>query len=77
MELQSAVAPIMTTSVATVKKSLPQQDWSNLAQVVYKRTYARKILESVHERTENWEETVRRVIDGNIRKYRGTNLIRR
>lgn len=38
------------------------ESWSNLAKVVYKRTYAR------HEdnKLENWEDTVKRVIKGNI-----------
>jgi ribonucleoside-triphosphate reductase (thioredoxin) len=85
MELQSATAQttkraldlqgITLTGTAPIKESftLPKTlEMSNLAQVVYKRTYARKVDE---ERTENWEETVRRVIDGNIRKYRGTNLL--
>lgn len=48
------------------------KEWSTLAEVTYKRTYARKV---EGDRTENWEETVRRVIDGNVRKYRGTNLL--
>lgn len=47
------------------------KNWSNEAKVVYTRTYARK----KEETRENWEETVRRVIDGNVRKYRGTNLL--
>jgi ribonucleoside-triphosphate reductase len=44
--------------------------WSNLATVVYKRTYARKD----HGRTENWADTVERVIGGNVR---GFNLAER
>lgn len=39
--------------------------WSNLAQVVYKRTYARK-----DEGTpENWSDTIERVIQGNVRGH--------
>ncbi len=39
------------------------QPWSNLANVVYKRTYSRPI----DNRLENWGETVERVIGGNVR----------
>jgi ribonucleoside-triphosphate reductase len=39
--------------------------WSNLAKVVYKRTYARKDTGKL----ENWEETVARVINGNVRGH--------
>lgn len=45
---------------------------SNLAKVVYKRTYSRAV--SVTE-TENWEDTVKRVINGNLDAYRGTSLL--
>jgi ribonucleoside-triphosphate reductase (thioredoxin) len=38
------------------------QDWSNLAKVVYKRTYARKDGGTL----ESWSDTVERVIAGNI-----------
>lgn len=41
------------------------KDWSNLAKVVYKRTYARKDTGSL----ENWTDTVNRVISGNIRGH--------
>jgi len=37
-------------------------NWSNLAKVVYKRTYARKDYGSL----ENWDDTVERVIHGNV-----------
>jgi len=37
-------------------------NWSNLAKVVYKRTYARKDYGAL----ENWEDTVERVIHGNV-----------
>lgn len=47
--------------------------WSNLAKVVYKRTYSRKIEGT--ENTENWSDTVNRVIEGNIGKYRGTTFL--
>lgn len=47
-------------------------DWSNLAKIVYKRTYARP---TTDDKTENWADTVNRVVEGNIGKYRGTNLL--
>jgi len=45
-------------------------DWSNLAKVVYKRTYARKDTGIL----ENWSETVDRVIQGNVRGHNVTEL---
>lgn len=78
MELQSATmqaldySPTLFSQRAIGKVVSETKDWSNLAQVVYKRTYARKVS---GEQTENWEDTVRRVIDGNVRKYRGTELL--
>ena len=50
----------------------PAKDWSNLAKVVYKRTYARKLENGA---TEDWNDTVLRVIDGNVKNYRGTSLL--
>jgi hypothetical protein len=44
------------------------KEWSNLAKVVYKRTYARNDFNKV----ENWEDTVERVIQGNIRNHKVT-----
>ena len=41
------------------------ENWSNVAQVVYKRTYARK--DNGH--MENWSETVKRAIAGNTRNH--------
>ncbi len=41
------------------------KNWSNLAKVVYKRTYARKDSGSL----ENWDDTVGRVIAGNVRGH--------
>src|SRR5581483_7610031 len=38
-------------------------DWSNLAKVVYRRTYAR----TDHGSPETWKQTVERVIRGNLR----------
>ena len=40
-------------------------NWSNLAKVVYKRTYARKDT----GRAEDWKDTVDRVIGGNVRGH--------
>lgn len=40
-------------------------EWSNLAKVVYKRTYARKDF----GRVESWSDTVMRAIRGNIRNH--------
>ena len=39
--------------------------WSNLAKVVYKRTYARKDYGFL----ENWSDTVERVIAGNVQGH--------
>lgn len=47
------------------------KNWSNLAKVIYKRTYSRP----TETGTETWKETVKRVIDGNVAKYRGTELL--
>lgn len=44
------------------------KEWSNLAKVVYKRTYARNDFDKI----ENWEDTVNRVIQGNIRNHKVT-----
>src|SRR6185369_8364271 len=70
LELQKFHEKTSTEGVR-ISASATKKDWSNLAQVVYKRTYARK----KGERTENWNETVLRVIDGNVRNYRGTALL--
>jgi ribonucleotide reductase alpha subunit len=43
----------------------PYENWSNLAQVVYKRTYARKD----NGKLEDWSNTVDRVIAGNVRGH--------
>jgi ribonucleotide reductase alpha subunit len=42
------------------------KEWSNLAKVVYKRTYARNDFDKI----ENWEDTVNRTIQGNIRNHK-------
>lgn len=49
--------------VDEVKKTI-KPHWGELGWVTYKRTYARWIPEL--KRTENWSETVKRVIEGNI-----------
>lgn len=38
--------------------------WGELGWVTYKRTYARWLPDQ--DRSENWDETVKRVIEGNI-----------
>lgn len=47
--------------------------WSNIAKVVYKRTYSRNDLAGGW--SENWPNTVERVIRGNINKYVGTTML--
>lgn len=47
----------------------PSKDWSNLAKIVYKRTYARKINENGTDRLEDWKDTVERVVYGNIKDH--------
>ena len=42
-------------------------DWSNLAKVVYKRSYSRPLNEIKGNRLENWDETIERAIQGNTR----------
>jgi len=49
------------------------KEMSNLAKFVYKRTYARQLEDS--QNTENWEDTVKRVIEGNVANYRNTPLL--
>lgn len=44
-------------------------DWSNLAQVVYKRTYARHLLEDHGAPLESWKDTYERAIAGNVRGH--------
>lgn len=51
-------------------KTVPKE-WSNLAKVVYKRTYSR-VNDGI---SEEWEDTVKRVIEGNVAAYRGTELL--
>jgi hypothetical protein len=46
--------------------------WSNLAKIVYKRTYARN---DFGTGPETWQQTVDRVINGNLGKYRGTDKL--
>lgn len=48
------------------------KDWSNLAKIIYKRTYSRITPSGENE---TWEQTVDRVIEGNIGKYRGTEYL--
>lgn len=46
--------------------------WDNLSKIVYKRTYARNILDSNNNviRKENWYDTVLRVVYGNVKNFR-------
>ncbi|GIW22557.1 MAG: adenosylcobalamin-dependent ribonucleoside-triphosphate reductase [Candidatus Sericytochromatia bacterium] len=46
--------------------------WDNLSKIVYKRTYARNILDKSGKviRKENWKETVLRVVYGNVKNFR-------
>jgi adenosylcobalamin-dependent ribonucleoside-triphosphate reductase len=71
---QSAIS-LKTIDTRTYTENVPAKipaEMSNLAQVVYKRTYARTLPDG---QTENWEQTVKRVIEGNIRKYKGTEFL--
>lgn len=43
-----------------------------MARITYKRTYSRLLEDGVNE---NWEDTVNRVLEGNIGKYRGTEFL--
>lgn len=49
--------------VESVKKTVTPH-WGPLGWVTYKRTYARYLDDK--QRTENWDETVKRVVEGNI-----------
>ncbi|MEK0209959.1 ribonucleoside-triphosphate reductase, adenosylcobalamin-dependent [Bifidobacterium mongoliense] len=58
--------PVITLdddTIAQVRQDV-QPHWGPLGWVTYKRTYAR-FLDEEH-RTEDWEETVKRVVEGNI-----------
>lgn len=48
------------------------KSWSNLARITYARTYSRNKEDGTRE---TWEETINRVIEGNIAKYRNTDLL--
>lgn len=51
------------TFIDQVKQEI-KPHWGELGWVTYKRTYARWLPEK--NRSENWDETVKRVIEGNI-----------
>lgn len=78
----TAIVPRRTPIIQPVQETLekieysqpPEPSWSNLAEVVRKRTYSR-ITNEETQSTETWEQTVRRVIEGNIGKYRGTKYL--
>ncbi|RMC52104.1 ribonucleoside-triphosphate reductase, adenosylcobalamin-dependent [Lactobacillus sp. ESL0228] len=58
--------PIITLDKSYIKqvKQNIRPHWGELGWVTYKRTYARWLPEQ--NRSENWDETVKRVIEGNI-----------
>lgn len=65
------VAATRTNTVITLPqdyvdqiKATVQPHWGPLGWVTYKRTYARWLPDQ--KRTENWDETVKRVVEGNI-----------
>ncbi|ERL64624.1 ribonucleoside-triphosphate reductase, adenosylcobalamin-dependent [Schleiferilactobacillus shenzhenensis] len=65
------VAATQTKTVITLPqdyvdqiKATVQPHWGPLGWVTYKRTYARWLPDQ--KRTENWDETVKRVVEGNI-----------
>lgn len=44
---------------------MEQTPWSSLGYITYKRTYARRLNENdPHSETEEWEDTIKRVVDG-------------
>lgn len=49
------------------------KDWSNLAKVVYKRTYARKLFPDAeppfNSQVESWSDTIDRALMGNLRGH--------
>ncbi len=47
------------------------KEWSNLAKIVHRRTYSR----SDNGYQETWADTCKRVIEGNVAKYRGTQFL--
>lgn len=58
-----ATITLSSDFIAQTKETL-QPHWGELGWVTYKRTYARWIEEE--NRSEEWEETVKRVVEGNI-----------
>lgn len=64
--MQTKVQSTITLSddfIAEVKQSVTPH-WGDLGWVTYKRTYARWLDDK--QRSENWDETVKRVVEGNI-----------
>lgn len=63
---KTATVPVIRLSasyVARIKQTVTPH-WGPLGWVTYKRTYARWL--PAKQRTENWDETVQRVVEGNI-----------
>jgi len=48
------------------------KEMTTLAKIIYKRTYARQMNNG---KLENWEDTINRVIEGNVGKFRGTKFL--
>lgn len=57
------VVELADDAIAKVVKDV-QPHWGPLGWVTYKRTYARYV--DSQQRNENWDETVKRVVEGNI-----------
>lgn len=64
MKDKAKVQIILTEEYINQIKEEVTPHWGELGWVTYKRTYARWIPEK--QRTEDWEETVKRVVEGNI-----------
>lgn len=64
--MNTATTPMVTLSADFIKKTQDEvtPHWGELGWVTYKRTYARWLPEQ--QRTEEWPETVKRVVEGNI-----------
>ena len=63
MQVMTKPITLAPAFIAEVKKEI-KPHWGELGWVTYKRTYARWLPDV--QRTENWDETVKRVVEGNI-----------
>ncbi|MEE6741401.1 ribonucleoside-triphosphate reductase, adenosylcobalamin-dependent, partial [Lacticaseibacillus paracasei] len=63
MQVMTKPITLAPAFIAEVKKEI-KPHWGELGWVTYKRTYARWLPDA--QRTENWDETVKRVVEGNI-----------